>query len=110
MGPSRFSAERDRFAKPLAGSSYSPQSVAAGSGVVLKGPNPLDPFPFNPNRYAISKSLRDLGGESCDPHWFPFCPGPAGWRLDWAGLAARFGWLRAMEGVPQDSVHHAEGD
>ncbi len=40
----------------------------------------------------------------------PFCPTPPNWRLDWDDLLTRFGWLRAMDGVPQDPVHHAEGD
>ncbi len=41
---------------------------------------------------------------------FPNCPSPPDWTLDWNGLAARFDWLHAMDGVPQDPVHHAEGD
>lgn len=33
-----------------------------------------------------------------------------GSRPDWAALTARFSWLRAMDGVPQNPVYHAEGD
>ena len=40
----------------------------------------------------------------------PYCPAAPEWALDWKGLLERFRWLRAMEGVPQDPVHHAEGD
>jgi predicted kinase len=36
------------------------------------------------------------------------------WRLtenkDWASLKKQFSWVRDMEGVPQDAIHHAEGD
>ncbi len=31
-------------------------------------------------------------------------------RVDWSALDARFEWIRAMRGVPQDPVWHAEGD
>jgi predicted kinase len=41
---------------------------------------------------------------------FPFCPVPPSWALDWESLQAQFSWLRAMEGVPQSPVFHAEGD
>src|SRR5450432_3610617 len=41
---------------------------------------------------------------------FPFCPIPPHWTLDWEGLQAQFSWLRAMEGVPQSPIFHAEGD
>jgi predicted kinase len=37
-------------------------------------------------------------------------PRPPDWRVDWDALDARFEWVRAMRGVPQDPVHHAEGD
>lgn len=30
--------------------------------------------------------------------------------MDYEGLTRRFSWLQAMRGVPQDPVHHAEGD
>lgn len=29
---------------------------------------------------------------------------------DWNNLRTQFSWVRDMEGVPQDAVHHAEGD
>jgi predicted kinase len=29
---------------------------------------------------------------------------------DWLALQARFSWLRAMDGVPQSPIYHAEGD
>jgi len=35
--------------------------------------------------------------------------GPA-WTVDWEALRARFGWIRRMDGTPQDPIHHAEGD
>ncbi len=41
---------------------------------------------------------------------FPFCPTPPHWTLDWEGLRAQFSWIRAMEGVPQHPIFHAEGD
>ena len=42
---------------------------------------------------------------------FPGCPAiPDEARLDWPALQARFSWLRAMGGVPQNPVYHAEGD
>lgn len=41
---------------------------------------------------------------------FPFCPVPPHWALNWEGLQAQFSWLRAMEGVPQSPIFHAEGD
>jgi predicted kinase len=45
------------------------------------------------------------------PTWsFPFCPVPPNWTLAWDSLQAQFSWLRAMEGVPQDPIFHAEGD
>lgn len=38
------------------------------------------------------------------------CPHPPEWTVDWPRLRAEFGWIRALEGVEQDPVHHAEGD
>lgn len=35
---------------------------------------------------------------------------PPAWDVGWAGLDARFAWVRAMRGCRQDPVHHAEGD
>ncbi len=36
------------------------------------------------------------------------------WRLtenkNWEALKNRFDWVKDMEGVPQDAIHHAEGD
>ncbi|CCG98420.1 hypothetical protein FAES_0408 [Fibrella aestuarina BUZ 2] len=36
------------------------------------------------------------------------------WQLtthtDWPDLLRQFDWVRHMQGVPQDSIHHAEGD
>lgn len=42
---------------------------------------------------------------------FPGCPtlSDEAW-LDWPVLQTRFSWLRAMDGVPQNPVYHAEGD
>ena len=41
---------------------------------------------------------------------FPLCPEPPQWQLDWQGIQERFSWLRALSGVPQDAIFHAEGD
>jgi len=41
---------------------------------------------------------------------FPGCPERAPWVVDWPALLQRFSWLRAMDGVPQSPVYHAEGD
>jgi predicted kinase len=38
------------------------------------------------------------------------CPGPPGWEVPWAEIRERFAWVRAMTGIPQDALHHAEGD
>jgi predicted kinase len=38
------------------------------------------------------------------------CPAPPRWSLDWAAIRDAFAFLRALEGVAQDPVHHAEGD
>ena len=40
---------------------------------------------------------------------FP-CPEPPNWRVDWDTLSTDHGWIRAMDGCPQDPVFHAEGD
>lgn len=40
----------------------------------------------------------------------PVCPAPPGWRVDWPAMLEAFPWLRTLDGVPQDPVHHAEGD
>lgn len=37
-------------------------------------------------------------------------PAAPEWAVDWAALRDRFEWVRRMEGVPQDPIHHAEGD
>lgn len=42
---------------------------------------------------------------------FPECPEePEFTPPDWPALFARFTWLRALEGIAQDPVYHAEGD
>src|SRR6185312_6282762 len=42
---------------------------------------------------------------------FPGCPVKPGEKaLDWSALQARFAWLRAMDGVPQSPLYHAEGN
>ena len=41
---------------------------------------------------------------------FPFCPQPPDWRMDWQSIEQQFSWIRAMAGVPQNPVYHAEGD
>lgn len=35
--------------------------------------------------------------------------GPA-WDLDWSGIHDAFDWVKALSGVPQDPIFHAEGD
>ncbi len=47
---------------------------------------------------------------STTPYHFPHCPVPPDWALDWPALVQRFAWLRALDGVPQNPVYHAEGD
>jgi len=42
--------------------------------------------------------------------YFPFCPVPPDWDLDWHGIVSSFEWVRQMDGVPQDPIYHAEGD
>lgn len=42
---------------------------------------------------------------------FPGCPVESGEHaLDWSALQARFAWLRALDGVPQSPLYHAEGN
>ena len=41
---------------------------------------------------------------------FHFCPAPPDYRVDWESIESAFPSLRHLEGCPQDSVHHAEGD
>ncbi|WP_131743233.1 AAA family ATPase [Actinomadura roseirufa] len=38
------------------------------------------------------------------------CPAPPDWRVPWPEIREAFGWVRALAGVAQDAVHHAEGD
>jgi predicted kinase len=38
------------------------------------------------------------------------CPAPPAWRVPWPEIRAAFDWARRLTGVPQDPVHHAEGD
>lgn len=37
-------------------------------------------------------------------------PSPPEWRVDWLAVLAENPWLETLAGVPQDPVHHAEGD
>ncbi len=41
---------------------------------------------------------------------FPYCPTPPHWHVDWKGIERQFRWIRAMAGVEQDPIYHAEGD
>ena len=41
---------------------------------------------------------------------FGACPQPPDFRLDWRDVFAAHPWLRDLDGVPQDPIHHAEGD
>jgi predicted kinase len=38
------------------------------------------------------------------------CPAPPHWGVDWPAIRDAFPWVRALDGVEQDPVHHAEGD
>lgn len=38
------------------------------------------------------------------------CPSPSSWTVPWAEIREAFGWVRDLAGVPQDAIHHAEGD
>ncbi len=40
----------------------------------------------------------------------PVCPAPPDFALDWQSLHDRYAWIRALQGVPQNPTHHAEGD
>lgn len=41
---------------------------------------------------------------------FPLVPILPEGAVDWQGIERQFPWIRAMAGVPQDPVYHAEGD
>ena len=38
------------------------------------------------------------------------CPSGPPWTVDWTAIQDAFAWVRRLIGVPQDAVHHAEGD
>ncbi|GAB7038573.1 MULTISPECIES: AAA family ATPase [Catenuloplanes] len=38
------------------------------------------------------------------------CPAGPAWTVPWPRIVAEFDWIRRLEGVPQDPVHHGEGD
>jgi predicted kinase len=38
------------------------------------------------------------------------CPAPPDWRVPWTEIREAFAWVRALAGVPQDAIHHGEGD
>ncbi|GAB2839683.1 AAA family ATPase [Lentzea nigeriaca] len=38
------------------------------------------------------------------------CPTGPQWTFSWEAVRSVFPWARALEGVPQDPIHHAEGD
>ncbi len=38
------------------------------------------------------------------------CPSPPDWTVAWDRVREAFAWIRRLEGVPQDVIHHAEGD
>src|SRR3989442_9204148 len=42
--------------------------------------------------------------------WFPFCPRPPRWRIDWEAIEDAFPWTRRLAECPQDAIFHAEGD
>ncbi len=55
----------------------------------------------------VAKTMRE---NTTTPWTFPHTPTAPDWALDWEALAARFGWIRALRGTPQDPLFHAEGD
>ena len=38
------------------------------------------------------------------------CPAPPRWEVPWQRITETFDWVRRLAGVPQDPIHHAEGD
>jgi predicted kinase len=38
------------------------------------------------------------------------CPSPPQWSVSWDAVWDAFDWIRELSGVPQDPIHHAEGD
>ncbi|GLZ03299.1 hypothetical protein Acsp03_07660 [Actinomadura sp. NBRC 104412] len=38
------------------------------------------------------------------------CPAPPHWRVPWPEIRGTFAWVRSLAGVPQDALHHREGD
>src|SRR5437762_1357269 len=38
------------------------------------------------------------------------CPGPPDWTVPWDRIHETFAWIRRLDGIPQDPIHHAEGD
>lgn len=38
------------------------------------------------------------------------CPAPPHWSVPWDRIRDAFAWVRDLAGVPQDPVHHGEGD
>ncbi|MBO2454150.1 AAA family ATPase [Actinomadura barringtoniae] len=38
------------------------------------------------------------------------CPAPPHWQVPWPEIRETFDWVRNLAGVPQDAIHHAEGD
>lgn len=41
---------------------------------------------------------------------FPLCPKAPDFIIDWDEIFGSFEWVRAMEGVSQNPIHHGEGD
>lgn len=41
---------------------------------------------------------------------FPHVPQPPEWTVEWEAITARFAWVRALSGTPQEPAHHGEGD
>ncbi|MDR7274930.1 AAA family ATPase [Catenuloplanes atrovinosus] len=38
------------------------------------------------------------------------CPAAPSWTVPWPRIVAEFDWIRRLDGVPQDPLHHGEGD
>jgi len=38
------------------------------------------------------------------------CPAAPSWTVPWSRIEQEFDWIRRLRGVPQDAVHHGEGD
>ncbi|BAZ38830.1 hypothetical protein NIES4101_47750 [Calothrix sp. NIES-4101] len=42
--------------------------------------------------------------------YFPYCPNPNKWSINWSAIEAEFDWFSNLENCPQDPNYHAEGN